>query len=828
MKTYFLISKVVSLVIVFLFIAIATIPVQTFAAPSLQEEGSPLADQTWVRLGGPPGGIGYDIKVNPDNPDIMYVTDSFAGIHKSEDAGISWRNFNQGIDVKGGFSGDAIPVFCVTVDPNDHNIIWVGLLNEKGIYRSTDGGISWEKRTEGIVEDEGLTIRGIAVEPGNSDIVYAAGEISSWTWAGQQVLGRQFDKVKGVIYKSENGGLTWRAVWRGENLARYVLVDSNNTNILYASTGIFDREAANSSYENKIPGGEGILKSYDKGETWEPINTGLENLYVGSLAMHPTDPHILLAGVGNQAYNTGSGIYLSIDSGATWQLVGGEGTNVSAVDFASSNTNIFYAASEIAFLRSEDSGKTWEEYRNSAIGFGWGPPGINPGIPIDIQVDPRDPNRVFVNNYAGGNVLSTDGGATWSSASNGYTGEQITNLAVAPNNPAVIYSNGKSGFFKSMDGGINWQGILPIELMGTAYSGEVALDPINFNKAYFSNSEGYLFVSKNGGATWEKIFGDANAMWAVYRDTPRLYFQGFTRVAFAPSDTKRVYAGFGHLFYCVHTLEQEICQEPTYKNISFLVSNDGGATWSIIENSKISGITIADVVVHPENPEIVWVVSPWHGVYKSLNGGRDWENTSSGLNLKVSNITINPKIPDMLFAGAQNDGIYISIDGGLTWKKSSSGMEPNETVTSIVIDPLRANVIYAGGKRGGVYLSEDQGKSWRLINNGLSTRSVITLEISSDGLVLYAGTYGEGVFRLSTHDQVYFDSLAPTPTAIPSTITSTSLAPEAPATTSTPVSSTTPSTALESSTIPIYISVAIVLLIGLIAFALWRRKSRGE
>lgn len=156
--------------------------------------------------------------------------------------------------------------------------------------------------------------------------------------------------------------------------------------------------------------------------------------------------------------------------------------------------------------------------------------------------------------------------------------------------------------------------------MGTAYQGEVALDPVNSNTVYFSNSKGICLLVGMVGIHGKNNSETRMRCWLLIEIHSGFIFK-VSRIAFAPSDNNRVYAGFGHLLYCAHTLEQEICQTPTYKNISFLVSNDGGATWSIIENTEISGITIADVVVHPENPEVVWVVSPWHGVYKSLNGG---------------------------------------------------------------------------------------------------------------------------------------------------------------------------------------------------------------
>jgi hypothetical protein len=139
---------------------------------------SPLAGQEWVRLGGPLGGLGYDIRVRPDDPDVMYVTDANAGIHISTDDGQTWFPSNEGITARAGDSGTLIPAFCLTIDPNDYDTVWAGMQSAGQIYRSTDGGRTWERRDEGIVEGQGLSFRGITVEPGNSDVVYAAGEKS--------------------------------------------------------------------------------------------------------------------------------------------------------------------------------------------------------------------------------------------------------------------------------------------------------------------------------------------------------------------------------------------------------------------------------------------------------------------------------------------------------------------------------------------------------------------------------------------------------------------------------------------------------------------------
>ena len=158
----------------------------TVALVAVTTSAAQAQDLTWIRTGGPLGGLGYDIRMRQDDLDRMFVTDAFAGAFASTDGGQTWAPANEGITTRIGMSGDAIPIFCLTIDPNDPNIIWAGTDGVRGIYRSTDGGATWTKMDNGVVEAEGITFRGFGVEPGNSDVVYAAAEVSSWTWAGEE------------------------------------------------------------------------------------------------------------------------------------------------------------------------------------------------------------------------------------------------------------------------------------------------------------------------------------------------------------------------------------------------------------------------------------------------------------------------------------------------------------------------------------------------------------------------------------------------------------------------------------------------------------------
>ena len=162
------------------------------------------------------------------------------------------------------------------------------------------------------IEERALTIRGFTVEPGNSNVVYLAGEISSWEWNNDIALpGLGLDRPKALFIKplmAEKlaANLVWVTTW-----PRYIWIHPEDHNLIYVSTGIFDREAANSDPNTLEPGGVGILRSQDGGTTWQVLdesNGFLPNeLYFGSLFMHPQNPAILLAAAGNDTYFDGAG-----------------------------------------------------------------------------------------------------------------------------------------------------------------------------------------------------------------------------------------------------------------------------------------------------------------------------------------------------------------------------------------------------------------------------------------------------------------------------------------------------------------------------------------
>lgn len=705
----------------------------------------------WQRTSGPPGGLGYDIRMDPRNPDVMYVTDAWAGAFKSLDGGASWFPINNGITARIGTSGDGIPVFSLSIDPNNPDTLWAGTQFGGGVFRSDDAGASWRSMSSGI-QERALTIRGFTVEPGNSNVVYLAGEISSWEWNNWETLpGLGLDMTKGAVYKTTNGGQSWTRIWYGDNLGRYIWINPQNTDLIYVSTGIFDREAANSNPDTLDPGGVGVLRSRDGGQTWDVL--GVENgfweneLQIGSLFMHPENPEILIGAAANDSYlwKLGSplgGIYLTEDGGDRWERVLGL-DNASTVEICESNPSVMYAGSYDGIWRSDDGGHNWQE----TMGDLWGSEDAVAGFPIDMQCDPRDPMRIFVNNYIGGNFLSEDGGVTWILSSKGYTGALMSQLDVAYNDPAHVISASRMGVFISSDAGENWTGTA----YGQARAPEalvVAVDP-------FDDQHIMAVIGDAGPDPW--VSWDEGKSWSyapLDLEEPGQRTMGMiNRIVFSPADPQIVLA----------TADSTACLNvpgacEAFSGVGILRSTDRGQTWS---RTSLTDAQILDIKF--VNGSLVYAVAYQDKVYRSEDAGQTWALVAEGImpaialdpgtdpdilkNYSIQSIAVDPFNHERLLVGFENGGLKLSTDWGETWNTVAAGLLPEITVNELIADTAHEGVFYLGSWNMGVFYTTNGGTSWVQFNTGLSNRAIKDLALSSDGSVLYAAVEGGGVFQ---------------------------------------------------------------------------------
>jgi len=201
-----------------------------------------------------------DFAFNPNNPYEYYVATSAGGVWKTVNSGVTYTPI---FDSQGSYS-----IGCVTMDPNNFNVIWVGTgenNNQRsvaygdGIYKSSDGGKSWENM--GLKNSE--HIGKVIVHPENSDVVYVAAIGPLWSKGGDRGL-----------YKTEDGGKSWKAILTVDEHTGVndVVMDPRDPNILYAST--LQRRRHVYTYVGGGPG-SAMHKSVDGGATWSKINKGL-------------------------------------------------------------------------------------------------------------------------------------------------------------------------------------------------------------------------------------------------------------------------------------------------------------------------------------------------------------------------------------------------------------------------------------------------------------------------------------------------------------------------------------------------------------------------
>ena len=701
--------------------------------------------RAWVKTGGPLGGLGYDVRIHPADKAVMFFSDNNSGVNKSADGGATWSETNSGIDIRAGATADAVPIFSLTVDPNDPNRLWAGTQGEGanfGVYLSTDGGANWTKKVTGIAlgADIGLVFRGFTVQAGDSNVVYAMAEVPTTT------QGKEFNRTKGRIYKTVDGGANWTLVWSGDSLARYLIVHPTSANTLYASTGIFDREAFNFDCTTGNGGGVGVLKSTDGGAAWSQINTGLTDLYVGSLRMHPTDPQAMFAATGNNACSWSgasvvSGLFKTTDGGATWSKVVANDI-MTAVAFAPSDPNVIYAGSASAFYRSSNGGASFTSYGKPQ--GSWGPAGIRAGVPIDITVDPNDANTLYANNYGGGVFRSTDGAQTWAAWSKGASGADIRDLDVGDAGGARVYAIGRSGPFVSIDGGATWVGIANGDAAGTPEWYAIKQKPDDTDVVLLADEhQGMIFRSTDGGANFITVLTHPQAEASSLNTR-----QGFKALVFAPSSTQVVYAG----------LAKDRSTLATSAPVGTVIykSSDAGASWTAMA-SAVDGKNVNALAVARTDPNLVYAVtggaSTTGGAYKTTDGGANWSLLAALGTRDLRAVAVDPSDSQTLYVGEENGGVWKSGDGGTTWAGPlntgfSSG---NPSIRGIVVDPTNRQIVYAADWTSGVYRSTDGGATWAPYADasmtGLSMRAVKDIAISSDGAVVYAATQGGGVFR---------------------------------------------------------------------------------
>ena len=591
------------------------------------------------------------IAVAPSDPSIVYVGSGEGlhrpdlsigdGIYKSTDAGKTWTHL-------GLQDGYQIP--ALAVDPRDPNKVFAAVLGhpygpnvERGLYRSTDGGQSWQKV---IYKDENTGASDVEIDPSNPDVIYAA------MWEAREGPWEDNNEVNGTgggLFKSTDGGNTWHQLTNGlpKDLSQiYIAIAASDSKRLYSTVAT-------------ASGSLGIYRSDDVGENWTKITDDTRpsgRIGGGDLSIprvDPKNPDIV--------YCASTVTMRSTDGGKTWTSFRGApgGDDYQNLWINPNDPKTILLVSDQGALVTVNSGQTWSSWYNQ------------PTAQIyHVSVTPTFPYKVCGGQQESGSVCilsrANDGEITFRDwrpvgvIEYGY-------VAPDPLNPDLIYGGGRSEVSKFHWSTGQVQNVTPIPLRSPKYRTDrtepLMFSPVDPHILYYASN--VLFKTTDGGDAWQQMSPDLS------RQSPGI-----------PSSV-------GHLVPKNAEKQRGVIYAlaPSFKNVNMLwagtddgliwQTRDGGKNWDNISPpeltawSKVTQITashfddnsayasVSRFRVNDEHPYI----------YRTYDGGKSWKLIVAGLPEigPVDTIREDPVRKGLLFAGTEN-AVWISFDDGDHWQ----------------------------------------------------------------------------------------------------------------------------------------------------------------
>lgn len=685
-----------------------------------------------------------DIAINPDDPHQWYIAVGSGGVWKTTNAGTTWKPI---FDSQPSYS-----IGCVTIDPQNPLVVWVGTGENvggrhvgygDGIYRSLDGGTSWKNM--GLKESHHISK--IIVHPEISNILWVAAQGPLWSKGGERGL-----------YKTSNGGNTWEKVlgddeWVG---ATDILIDPLNPDILYAATWQRHRNVA--AYMGGGPG-SGIHRSDDGGTTWKKLSKGLPNSSMGKigLAISPQNPDVVYAAI-ELDRRTGA-VYRSANRGESWKkqsetVSGGTGPHYYQELYASPHAFDRIYLADVRMQVSDDGGKTFrqmkERYKHSdnhALVFREDDPdyllvGTDGGLyeSFDLAENWRfienlpvtqfyklalDDAEPFYNIYGGTQDNNTLGGPSRTIYSSGiHNSDWFITLggdghqpATEPGNPDIIYSESQEGFLSRIDL-TNGEtiSIQPQPEEGADYErfnwdSPILISPHSPTRIYFASQR--LWRSDNRGDSWTAISGD------LTRDQERLTLP-IMENNWSWDSPWDVYAMSNY-----NTITS-IAESPLLEGLIYVgtddgllnVTEDGGTTWRKFEVGDLPDVPNA-AFVNDTKADLFDV----NAVYVALD---------------------NHKFGDL------NPYLLKSTDRGNSWKSIKGNLPERTLVWRIVQDHINPNLLFTATEFG-IYFTLDGGAKWIKLTGGVPTISFRDLAIQRRENDLVGATFGRGFYILDDY-----------------------------------------------------------------------------
>ena len=630
------------------------------------------------------------VTIDPNNPDNTiwvgtgepWTRNSVSigdGIYKSTDGGLNWNNM-------GLPKSDRIT--SIVVDPRNSDVVWAGVLGalwgdseDRGIYKTTDGGKTWNKV---FYVDQKTGCADLVIDSKNPDIMYASfWEFRRTAWSFNS------GGNNSALYKTIDGGKTWNKIHTGfpkGQLGRIAIATApSNPEILYAVL------------ETEQDKDKGLYRSDDSGATWKHLNGDFELVvrpfYFSRITVDPRNPDII--------YKGGLRGSISRDGGKTFKGLGNMHSDIHDITIDLVDSNRIYVATDGGLYRSWDAGNTMDIVKNLPLSQYY-----------HLSLDNEEPYNIY-----GG--LQDNGSWYGPSKSDGGIEARDWHSVGYGDGFRVLKHPTKKIIYSEMQGAENiWRYNLESKELKTiqplAVKGDLKLrfnwnTPIvtgihNPDRIYAGSQ--FVHVSDDMGQTWRKISGDLTTNDPSKTNTEK---SGGLSVDNSGAEN--------------HCTIFTIAESPLNKEVLWAgtddgnvqITKDGGKTWSNI-TLNLKGLPKNTWCYHIEasvfDASTAYAVFDGHSkndyatyVYKTSDFGKTWNSiVTADIDGFARNIQEDFKNPNLLFLGTEK-GLYITIDGGKNWSKFENEM-PAVAVHYIDLHPKTNDLVMATHGRGIIILDD--------------------------------------------------------------------------------------------------------------------------
>ena len=596
------------------------------------------------------------IAVARSDPNIVYVGSGEGlhrpdlsvgdGIYKSTDAGKTWTHL--GSAREGLRDGQQIP--GLAVDPRDPNRVFAAVLGhpygpstERGIYRSTDGGQSWQKV---ISKDDNTGGSDVQLDPANPDIVYAS------MWEAREGPWEDNNEVNGShggLFKSTDGGNTWHALTNGlpKDLAQiYVAIAPSEPRRLYATVG--------------TSGGKlGVYRSDDAGENWSQITEDPRpagRIGGGDLPVPKVDPKN-----SDMVYVASTVTMRSTDGGKTWTSFRGApgGDDYQNLRINPDDGRIILLVSDQGALVTVNGGATWSSWYNQPTAQIYHV-SVSNTFPYKVCGGQQESGSVCINSRGNDGAITFRDWHPAGAIEYGY-------VAPDPLDSDVVYGGGRSEVSKFHWSTGQVQNVTPIPLRSPQFrthrTEPLMFSPVDPHILYYATN--VLFKTTDGGNSWQTISSD------LTRENPGVPASVGTLIPNGADKQRGVIYSLAPSFKSVNTL-----WAGTDDGLVWITSN-GGKSWKDITPPELtpwSKVTQISASHFDEQSVYVSVsrfrindVHPY--IYRTHDGGNSWKLITVGLPDfgPVDTVREDPVRKGLLFAGTENS-VWVSFDDGEHWQ----------------------------------------------------------------------------------------------------------------------------------------------------------------